>query len=81
MTHPQIINQKTLKNLEKITPHLQDKIDDLKKSGEWKLHLTMKLKYMSSRGSNQKRTMYSKSGSSLVKGGTGTDKIIQELFD
>ena len=81
MTHPQIINQKTLKNLEKITPHLQDEIDDLKKSGEWKLHLTMKLKYMSSRGSNQKRTMYSKSDSSLVKGGTGTDKIIQELFD
>ena len=81
MTHPQLINQKRLKNLERIRSHLRDKIDDLKKSGEWKLHPTVKLKYMSSRGSNQKCTMYSKSDSSLVMVGTGTDKIVQELFD
>ena len=35
--------------------------DDLKKYGEWKMHLTMKPKFMSSTDSNDKRTMHSKS--------------------
>ena len=56
-------------------------IHDLKKSGEWKMHLTIKPKFMSSTDSNEKRTMFSKSDSSIVMIGNDTDEIIQELFD
>ena len=38
--------------LEKIRPHLDDMIDDLKKSGDWKMHLAMKPKFLSSTESN-----------------------------
>ena len=47
--------------LEKIRPDLHGVIDDLKKSDEWKMHATMKPKYMSSTHSNEKCTMYTKS--------------------
>ena len=33
------------KYLEKIRPHLHDLIDDLKKSCEWKIYLTMKSRF------------------------------------
>ena len=66
--------------LEKIRSHLRHMIDDLKKSGEWKIHLTMKPKFMLSTDSNEKRTMYSKSDSSIVMTGNDTNKIIQKLF-
>ena len=56
-------------------------IHDLKKSSEWKMHLTIKPKFMSSTDSNEKRTMFSKSDSSIVMIGNDTDEIIQELFD
>lgn len=32
--------------VENIGPHLRNMIDDLKKSGEWKMHLTIKPKFM-----------------------------------
>ena len=52
--------------LEKTRPYLRDMIDDLKKPGEWKMHLTMKPNFMSSADSNEICTMYSKSDSSIV---------------
>ena len=54
---------------------------NFKKIGEWEIHLTIKLKFMSSTGSNEKRTMYSKSNNSIAIIGNDTDKIIQKLFD
>ena len=35
-------------------------IDDIKKSGEWKIDLTMKMKFMSSKDSDENPLMYSK---------------------
>ena len=45
--------------VENIGPHLRNMIDDLKKSGEWKMHLTIKPKFISSTNSKEKRTIYS----------------------
>ena len=44
--------------VENIGPHLRNMIDDLE-SGEWKMHLTIKLKFISSTNSKEKRTIYS----------------------
>lgn len=52
--------------------------DELKKSGEWKMHLIMKLKFMSD--SKEKCAMYPKSNSSIVMIDNNKDEIIQELF-
>ena len=48
---------------EKTKPLLQDMTNDLKKSGEWKMYLIMKPKFMSSKDSNEKCGMYCKSDS------------------
>ena len=55
--------------------------DDHKKSGEWKIYLTMKSKFMSSTDSNEKRARYSKSDNNIVMIGNDTDEIIQDFFD
>ena len=36
-------------------------INYIKKSGKWKIHLTMKIKFILSKDSNEKLLMYSKS--------------------
>ena len=69
------------KFLEKIGPHALDEIDNLKKCAEWKIHLTMKSKFLSSTDSNEKCMIYSKRDNSMVMIGNDRDKIIQELFD
>ena len=56
-------------------------IDDLQKSGQWKMHLTMKLKFLSSTDINEKRIIYSKSDNSIVMIGNDADTIIQEVFE
>ena len=52
-------------------------IDDLKKSGKSKMHLTMKPNFISSTDSNEKRMMYSKIDSSIIMMGNDTEEIIQ----
>ena len=47
----------------------------------WKMHLTMKPKFMLSTDSNEKRKMSSKSNSSIVMIGKDTDEFLQELPD
>ena len=54
-------------------------ISDLKKSGEWKIHLTMKMNFMSSKYSNEKRLMYPKSDNEEVMTGFDTDELIEKL--
>lgn len=66
--------------LENIRPHLRDTIDDLKKSGEWKMHLTMKSNFMSSTDNNEKGVMCSKSDSGIVMIRNHSEEIIQKLF-
>ena len=56
-------------------------IDDLQKSGQWKMHLTMKLKFLSSTDINEKRIRFSKSDNSIVMIGNDADTIIQEVFE
>lgn len=59
-------------------------IDNLKKSGELKMYLTMQPKFMSSLGSTKILkvfTIYSKSDSRIVVIGNDRDEIIQEIFD
>ena len=45
------------------------------------MHLAMKAKFMSSTDSNKKRTMYSKSDSSIIMIGNGSNETIQEFPD
>ena len=49
--------------------------------GKWKIQLTMKMKFLSSTGSNNKRTFHAKSNHMEITIGNDTDKIIQELFN
>ena len=51
------------------------------RGNEWKIHPTMKPKFMSSTESHEKRTMYSKSHRCVVMIGNDTNKIIQKFFD
>ena len=53
-------------------------INDHKNLGKWKTHLTMKPKYISL--TDEKRTINSKSDSSVIMTGTDTNKIIHKLF-
>ena len=41
----------------------------------------MKMKFLSSTGSNNKRTFHAKSNHMEITNGNDTDKIIQELFN
>ena len=42
-------------------PYLRDKINDHKTQGEWKIQLTMAINFVSSKGSNETRSMHTKS--------------------
>ena len=61
--------------MKKTRPLLQDMTNDLKKSGEWKMYLIMKPKFMSSKDSNERVIV------GIVMTGNDTDEIIQENFD
>ena len=56
-------------------------INDLKTHCEWKIKLTMAIKFFSSKDSKEIRIMYSPSDNKEVMTGTATDKIIEDLFD
>ena len=67
--------------MDEIKPYLNDVINDHKTQGEWKIKLTMKINFFSSRDSKETRTVYSHSDNIEVIIGTETDKIIEDLFD
>ena len=57
-------NGKTLsieEDLRRIRPYLSNKINDLKAQGDWKNQLSMAINFMSSKDTNETRTMNSKS--------------------
>ena len=55
-------------------------IDELKKSGEWKIHLTMKINFVSSKDNDDKQFMHSKSDNIEIMIGDKTDEIVKEIF-
>ena len=54
--------------------HSGNKIIELKNQSEWKIHLTMATKFISSKDSDETRTMHTKSNN------VETDEGIEELF-
>ena len=67
--------------LDEIKPYLNDIINDHKTQGEWKIKLTMKINFYSSKDSAETRTMYSPSDNMEVVMDIETDKIIEDFFD
>ena len=84
-------------HLDMIRPYLRDMINNHKppiklKSpsgeiidddtfGEWKIHLTMHINFISSRDSGEIRSMYSKSDNIEIMMGSGTDDINDEISE
>ena len=61
--------------------HLHDITDDLRTSGEWKIHLTMKLSLMSSKDSHEKCLNDSKSNNKEIMISVDTEKITRKRFN
>ena len=64
-----------------IRPHLRDRTNDHKTQGESKIQLTMIINFISSRDSDEIRTMYTKSNNIQIIMGNEADEIIEELFE
>ena len=60
-----------------IRPCLSDKINDHKSEGECKIKLTMSINFMSSKDSEETRTMHTKSRNIAIAMGNETDEIIK----
>ena len=54
-------------------------INDYKARGEWKIQLTMRINFISLKGSKETRTMYTKTRNIEILMGNETDDIIKEL--
>ena len=57
-------------------PYLSDIINDHKTEGEWKIQLTMTIDFMSSKDSEETRTMCTKNHNIEIMIGNETDEII-----
>ena len=67
--------------LNEIRPYLNDIMNNHKTQGELKIQLTTTINFMSSKNSNETRTMHSKSNNIEILIGNETDEIIEERFD
>ena len=63
-----------------IRPSLSDVINNHKTHGEWKIHLIIAINFVSSKDSDETRTMHSKYDNIEIMIGSETDEIIEELF-
>ena len=63
-----------------IRPYLSDIISNHKSRGEWKIYLTKAINFISSKDSDETRTMYTKSDNIETVMGSETDEVIEELF-
>ena len=61
--------------------HLGNKAWSEETSGKWKIQLTMATNLISSKDSDETRTMHTKSNNVEIMIGSETDKIIKELFE
>ena len=64
-----------------IWPYLSDTINDHETQSEWKIQLTMHINFISSRDSDETRTMHTKSHNIEIMMGNETDKIIEKLSE
>ena len=60
-----------------IRPYLSDMINYHKSEGEWKIQLTLAINFMSSKDSEETRTMHTKSHNIEIMMGNETDEIIK----
>ena len=60
--------------------HSGNTVIDYKTHGEWKIQLTMVINFISSKDSDEIRTMRAKSNNIKIMMGNETDEIIEELF-
>ena len=67
--------------LHEIKPHLADIINKHKNKDEWKIQISMSLNFVSSKDSNEVRTMYTKSDNVDVLISNTTDDIIKQPFE
>ena len=67
--------------LDMIRPYLSDMINDHKTRREWKIQLTMQINFVSSKDSEEIRTMYTKSHNIEIMMGNETDEIIEKFFE
>ena len=66
--------------LDMIRPYLSDMKNDHKSRREWKIQLTMSVNFISSKDSNETRTLCSKSNNIEIMMGNETDEIIEKTF-
>ena len=59
--------------------HSGNTITEHKPQGEWKIHLTLAINFISSKDSDETRTMHTKSNNVEIMTGSETDEIIKEL--
>ena len=64
-----------------IKSYLRDMINDHKSQSEWKIQLTMQINFISSKDSEETRTMHTKKSNIEIMMGNETDEIIEKLFD
>ena len=67
--------------LDMIRPYLIDLINDHKTSGEWKIQLVMLNRCISSKNSEETRSVCSASDNIEIFMGSDTDEVIDKLFD
>ena len=65
---------------EKIKPYLYNLIDFYKEQGEWKLQLSMQIRFISFINANEIQIMHSKSDNVDIMSGYSTDDIINKLI-
>ena len=61
--------------------HSDNKIMEHKTQSEWKIQLTMAINSISSKDSDETRTMHTKSNNVEIMMGSETNEIIEELFE
>ena len=66
--------------LDEIRPYLSDIINEHKNKDEWKMHINMSINFISSKDSNEVRTMYTKSGNVDIMTGVDTNDVVEGLF-
>ena len=62
-------------------PYLCDIINDHKTQGKWKIQSIIVINFISSKDSNETRTMHTKSDNIKIMIGNETNEIIKELFN
>lgn len=71
------MNQTTIRwIIQKFRPYIGDMKNYLKKSGEWKIYLTMKMSFLSSKYSNQKRLIHYENDNKETMTSFDTSEII-----